>query len=371
MFDCFKHGEWIFITKLKRFTESEKQFILDNADKTGKEIGELLGRSPSSIRSFLRSQNIDKSHIFKPNKEEFILLYQEKSVIELSKYYNCDRHTITHYAKKIGVPSKKSIYKENKIKKLKVIEDKRIKRKEYYDSIDYSFFSKIDSHTKSYFLGLLAADGCVVLHKTPSGLKKDVCIVLHKDDIDILQHFYDVLNIQRKPIIVRDYAEIQIRSEVMFDDLSKYGIIPNKTWNLHLQNIPSEFYSSFLLGYFDGDGSINRKFESPSKACVSYCGTNSAMMSIRKMLDSLNLQYSFTLDKRDKYKAEFNTISFVNSTQKYIFFKTIYQNDIKCLKRKKDLATKFCNLIESNSSNRSENIKAVKQYLCRLSQEIA
>lgn len=357
--------------RLKRFTEEEKQFMLDNADKTAKEIGEALGRSASSIRSFLRSRNIDKSNVFKPDKEEFILLYQENTVFKLAEYYNCDRHTITHYAKKINLPSKKSIRRENGLEKLAKIETKRALKKEYYDSIDYPFFSKIDSHTKSYFLGLIAADGCVSLHKTPSGYKKDIRICLHKDDIDILQYFYDILNIKRRPLIEREYANIQIRSEVMFDDLSKYGIIPNKTWDLHLKNIPFEFYSSFLLGYFDGDGSINNKFSIPSSACINYCGTNSAMISISQMLDALDLQYSFYTDKRPKYKEEFNRIDFVNSTQKYIFLKTIYNNDIKCLKRKKDLTTKFVNLIENNISNRRENIKAVEQYLCRLSQEIA
>ena len=39
-------------------------------------------------------------------------------------------------------------------------------------------------------------------------------------------------------------------------DLEKYGIIENKTWNMLIKNIPKEYYYSFLLGYFDGDGSI-------------------------------------------------------------------------------------------------------------------
>lgn len=352
---------------MRRFTDEEKEYILNNLNKTSVELGEILGRSPSSIRSF-KSKFKKDDNLFKPHKMEFIMLYYSTTITNLSDYYGRDRHTISKYAKSIGLVSLKSFGKKHRKIKNEMENKRKSKKKEYYDNINYDFFETIDSPTKAYYLGLLASDGSVCLHRTKEGIKKDVRITLSKEDSYILKHFYDVLNINRKPIIENNmYASIQIRSDKMFNDLDKYGIVPNKTWKLNIKNIPKEFYSSFLLGYFDGDGSISKHFKTPSSTDISYCGTESAMKSISHMLDYLNIDYSLTQDKRVcKYNSTFCIIRFVNSTQKYIFLKTIYSNEINCLIRKKNLVNKFMKLIEDNKTNRSENKEAIKQYECRL-----
>lgn len=107
---------------------------------------------------------------------------------------------------------------------------------------------------------------------------------------------------------------------------------------MHLKNIPKKFMPSFLLGYFDGDGSITHsKNGTITKTDVSICGTKSSISSISYMLDELNLKYSLILDKR-KYRGEFYNLVFKNTTEKYCFLKTIYENnsDILKLKRKKN-----------------------------------
>jgi hypothetical protein len=54
-------------------------------------------------------------------------------------------------------------------------------------------------------------------------------------------------------------CKVQITSREMVDDLSKYNIIPNKT-NIYTwpQLLPDGLAMSFLLGYFDGDGSLSQ-----------------------------------------------------------------------------------------------------------------
>ncbi len=277
-------------------------------------------------------------------------------------YYNKDRHTINNHINKIGLPTKKSIKKEI-VNKRKQTYNKHIKEKEnYYNHIDYNFFNNINTKEKAYYLGLIASDGNVYRRDNGQCL---LSITLQKEDKYILNNFYNILNINRTCSETNKYCNLQISSKVIFDDLSKYGIIPNKTWNMHLKNIPKKFMPSFLLGYFDGDGSItHNKHGTITKTDVSICGTKSSIDSISYMLDELNLKYLLILDNRKKYKGEFYHLVFKNTTEKYCFLKTIYENnnDILKLKRKEERVFDLIYKIENNTTNRKENIKAIESY---------
>lgn len=141
---------------------------------------------------------------------------------------------------------------------------------------------------------------------------------------------------------------------------------------MKLKNIPKQFYSSFLLGYFDGDGTIylqNKKYEyRPSKWSIEICGTSSSIDSIAYMLKEINVPtFMIRIDTRHKYNGEFKEIVFKSSIEKYYFLKTIYSNDITCLIRKKEKSENLITLIEENKTNRNENILAVEYYnKCRL-----
>lgn len=80
-------------------------------------------------------------------------------------------------------------------------------------------------------------------------------------DKEILEKFRNELNVSSKLIYdKRDKKEcvtLSFRSKKMAEDLSKYGIVPNKTYvTKHLPNIPQSFLKDFLRGLIDGDGSI-------------------------------------------------------------------------------------------------------------------
>ena len=45
-----------------------------------------------------------------------------------------------------------------------------------------------------------------------------------------------------------------------------------------------------------------------------------------------------------------------------MFLKFVYSSNIKCLKRKKEISEELIRRIETNSTNRSENIEAVKNF---------
>lgn len=68
---------------------------------------------------------------------------------------------------------------------------------------------------------------------------------------------------------------ISFYSKRMFDDLSNYGIVPNKTYitdSLYLDKITEEFRRDYLRGIFDGDGTLSFTGRTNGATCgfVSY-----------------------------------------------------------------------------------------------------
>jgi hypothetical protein len=49
---------------------------------------------------------------------------------------------------------------------------------------------------------------------------------------------------------------LKIGSSILYDDLSKIGLCPNKSLTMKFPNIPKKFMKHFVRGYFDGDGCV-------------------------------------------------------------------------------------------------------------------
>lgn len=129
--------------------------------------------------------------------------------------------------------------------------------------VDLSFFEKIDTEEKAYFLGLMYADGY-------NNVKGGYFIVsLNYCDKDILLKFKKALKSGAKIVRriykrtdgyekVRDSANLQINSRKMTKDLERHGCMQAKT---HLITFPfwlkENLWSHFIRGYFDGDGGLS------------------------------------------------------------------------------------------------------------------
>lgn len=119
-------------------------------------------------------------------------------------------------------------------------------------SKDENIFSNIDSNEKAYYLGLLAADGSLNKNSTLIRLS------LHKDDQYLLEQFNAFMKSNR-PIFQganKNCFEVCINSKKIQEDLIKIGIGYNKSYTLKAPNIDDKFGKAFVLGLFDGDGSI-------------------------------------------------------------------------------------------------------------------
>jgi len=115
-------------------------------------------------------------------------------------------------------------------------------------------FDKIDNEVAAYWFGFIAADGSV--SKTKLGVE------ISTHDFKHLVKLYEFLGIENWQLRsrYRDNSRTMIatvNSMELAHNLQKLGIPRNKnTEPINLHNIPDHLFKHFLLGYFDGDGSV-------------------------------------------------------------------------------------------------------------------
>lgn len=239
----------------------KEQYICENYKNRTKSTTQMqkeLKMSPNDIYEILKKNNIE----LHGNK-----LSKEKSLMVCDLYKN--GFSIKQIKEKTLI-SEKCIATQLKLNKIQTRREGGRFQRKY--QLDETIFEKIDSHEKAQFLGLIYADG------TLSSFNKLISVRLREDDVEYLNQFKNNLLKTDKPIgfckspemtnpitkkkyaIKYRTAMLEISSAKIYNDLLKYGLCPKKTWaNLPIPNISNEFLSSFLLGYFEGDG------------CITYC----------------------------------------------------------------------------------------------------
>jgi len=172
--------------------------------------------------------------------EDILKLHNEGlSPIQIASKLDCSLTNISKRLRKKGIEPIRTI--------------KTWARKNRYH-IDESFFEKINTEAKAYFLGLMYADGSVF---------KDGFYLKMKDE-DILITFKKVLKAEQN-VKYRNYDnyysyQLFISSQKMSEDLVNKGCFINKTYTLKFpteEQVPKELQRHFIRGYFDGDGSLS------------------------------------------------------------------------------------------------------------------
>lgn len=116
-------------------------------------------------------------------------------------------------------------------------------------AVNESYFEKINSFNKAYWLGFLFADGY--------NRYSEITINLHSKDIQHLEKFKNALSSEHKirQHPSRNIATFKFRSLKMGKDLYNLGCIKNKSLIMDKpSNIKEKFLPAFIRGYFDGDG---------------------------------------------------------------------------------------------------------------------
>lgn len=152
--------------------------------------------------------------------------------------------------------------KENKITKRAfplIMQEYNIntKRKNGY-TLNESFFKDIDTPRKAYWLGFIAADGCITdSNYFAIGLKDEEPLLELKKDLNYSGDVYSPKSNNGKT-----YYRINFSSKIMCDDLMSHGIFPKKSMTYNdLPKIRHGLIRHFIRGYFDGDGCVSNCYD--------------------------------------------------------------------------------------------------------------
>lgn len=226
-----------------------QQIIIEEYTKNKKSINQLSKEYPITycgIQKILRENQISirggrkkKVDSLTPEQLRSIeLMYKEgKTLQEIASIIGFHKQTIGNIIKEKGF----SRPNNNRVNK----------------RINSSYFSIIDSEEKAYWLGFLFTDGSVDHY----GVTGRIRLQLQKIDVDILEKYKECLCLDCKIIEdkQRNLVSVEFTDEQIFNDLSKYGIVPNKTYeckHIPFNKIPPQFLVHFIRGLYDGDGCL-------------------------------------------------------------------------------------------------------------------
>lgn len=210
-------------------------------------------------------------------------------------------------------------------------------------SFNDSFFEKIDTEEKAYWLGMLVADGNI----SDFGRKSyTIRLLLKESDIYHVQKFADALELKKQVRIDKEgRGSIAIHSKKMFFDLMNHGVTPNKTGYEIFPDLDDPLMPHFIRGFFDGDGTIYERNQNGSRK-RSMCAIGFVCMN-KKFMDDLllHLEKTCNVSIKNHYKESKNVYECkteaINSCVRIINY--IYENATIYLNRKYEKARNFLN----------------------------
>ncbi len=128
-------------------------------------------------------------------------------------------------------------------------------------SVRDSYFDKIDTERKAYWLGMLYADGS-------NDRRSRIVLGLSGEDRYLLEEFKSDLNFGGKIYQAKQYIthkeipyRVEIQNKRLSRDLVRHGVVPSKSLILKFpteEQVRPEFMPHFVRGVFDGDGYVGR-----------------------------------------------------------------------------------------------------------------
>lgn len=203
----------------------------------------------------------------------------------------------------------------------------------------------------SYWLGYYFADGCIYKNGTRHHA------LLGSIDREVVKKLQSAIkfpnsSISRKKLNNDNtYYSVCINSKRLICKLEELGCVPNKTFIIGPPNIKKEFYWSFLMGFFDGDGSIS--VNSSINSWKASFGTASKKFYLwaRKLFDKEKMNYS--VEVRQVKNGAFYIICFCGWDAK-IFLEKMYNSTPNKLPmtRKLEKFKKLCKSVKQRNRNR-------------------
>lgn len=203
-------------------------------------------------------------------------------------------------------------------------------------TINENYFDNINTHEKAYILGILLADGC---NKTE---KATVELSLHIKDIDVLHKISKAIN-SNKPFSYvnnKQSAVLRIENSHISKILTTKGVVKAKTFVTKFPNIDilnEKFYSSFILGYYDGDGGIYINKKEHNRGQIGITGTEELLDKIVMIGGEICNIHFYKNQRFPERKNNIFTISSCGNEQIIRFLEWCYSKSPIYLERKYNL----------------------------------
>lgn len=188
---------------------------------------------------------------------------------------------------------------------------------------DESYFERIDTEQKAYWLGFIYADGWVG--------DTEFRLHLSKKDLEHLKLFREHLS-SNHPIhpAFANTISFNIGNKKIVKDLSALGVIPRKTFVVEYPNIPERLNRHFIRGVFDGDGCIHCIAKKHSKTWSIYTASSKFK---DQLISILKKETGIEAKAYAQYKGHHIVLSrrvYIEAMEEYL-----YKNATVFLERKK------------------------------------
>lgn len=265
-----------------------------------------------------------KSRILSDEQEKEIaqLYSQNRTPTELAKIFSVSRGVIT-----------------NALRRQKVIFLGR-STLDMRGRVDLHYFDMINTPEKAYWLGFIAADGCITSKKG----RYHLTFGQKAEDKNHLKQLLKDLNCNQRmgSKIVKGarYVRLQISGKPLIQHLINLGITPRKSLTLRYPEILSTFDNHFIRGYFDGDGTVSRN-RIINQLQFALVGTEQFLREC-----GIRLQESCALNRIAVYSAGQKTkayqLSYCGNRQVPRIMRWIYKDATRFLQRKREKYLELC-----------------------------
>lgn len=161
-------------------------------------------------------------------------------------------------------------------------------------------FFKIWAPNMAYVLGFIYADGAVEDCRESS---RTCYLVLSNNDLDLLNDMSRAMSAEKsvqireprltkikgKEYLCKTSYVVRIGNKKIYEDLIQLGLCPRKSLVIQLPEIPDQYFSCFLRGYFDGDGCFN--VESVNKNRINIVFTSGSKIFLEQIVGKIQNTY--------------------------------------------------------------------------------
>lgn len=235
--------------------------------------------------------------------DKIIELSNNKTQKEIAKLFNVSSSTIGRILKKNNINTNRSRLNESKL----------------YFNINY--FDVIDTYEKAYWLGFIAADGCLKSNKVRLVSKDEEVIVKFKNALESEHKIVRSITTDKRSGKKHELFIISITNNLFSRKLEKFINI-DKSNNFHLPKIDKSLYPFFLAGMFDGDGSFSIYGANKNKIKLSLISTKECLEQIIDLLE-----VEIDLKKKPKILKHYTTYRFHLYKHSECFLDYIYNKD--------------------------------------------